>query len=33
VVPAGTLLGHFEPGTEADPLHRDGEDLFRAVGR
>src|SRR4051794_17682680 len=33
VVPAGTLLGHFEPGTEADPLHRDGKDLLRAVGR
>src|SRR5438128_7530790 len=33
VVPAGTLLGHFEPGAEADPLHRDGEDLFRTVGR
>src|SRR5690242_699762 len=33
VVPAGTLLGHLEPGTEADPLHRDGADLRRAVGR
>src|SRR3954452_5755920 len=33
VVPAGTLLGHFEPGTEADPLHGDGKDLLRAVRR
>src|SRR3954447_22060208 len=33
VVPAGALLGHLEPGTEADPLHRDGKDLLRAVGR
>src|SRR3954451_10978900 len=33
VVPAGALPGRLEPGTEADPLHRDGADLLRAVGR
>src|SRR4051794_3277412 len=33
VVPAGVLPGRLEPGTEADPLHRDGQDLLRAVGR
>src|SRR3954451_21989827 len=33
VVPAGALPGHFEPGTEADPLHGYRKDLLRAVGR
>src|SRR3954452_12816533 len=33
VVPAGALPGRLEPGTEADPLHRDGKDLLGAVGR
>src|SRR3954463_10958902 len=33
VVPAGALPGYLEPGTEADPLHGDGTDLLRAVGR
>src|SRR3954463_14768694 len=33
VVPAGALPGRLEPGTQADPLHRDGADLLRAVGR
>src|SRR3954465_10280528 len=33
VVPAGALPGRLEPGTQADPLHRYGVDLLRAVGR
>src|SRR3954452_5129487 len=33
VVPAGALPGRLEPGAEADPLHRNGKDLVRAVGR
>ena len=33
MVPAGALCGHLDPGAEPDPLHRDRQDLLRAVGR